>query len=457
VGIKCVGDGVDPRKTPEWYLQLVKKCSLKVQDIISPGSNTSPKFNYEQCKYLADKLASDLTGVESFLRIFRVKCGDGDMTKHADIFKFFLSLALEVETFIQGCCKDAWIQAALTLANMCEHVTLLGFNLELCRVVFLVNNDEWTATQKRTVDEVAQMSELEVKTVKTGADRDMKILLKMLEDAKMSPSGKSRGEDVLLATVLLERLKRGISIGQGSNIGESSSKVPTDSQPSESSRSDDRRSSQIYNDLEQRRSLGKGSFGSHVHEAIWFGAQVAMKTFFGLDHPDFSKEMSFLERCFHSNVMSLFCWGQNQRKCTSFLVMEFMDGDLFALIQERMRGDGSDESPPFNIFEAIDLMSQIAAGMNYLYENRVLHRDLKSGNIFFKRVKDPESNIEYVHVKVGDFGLSKTKERSRTYSELEPNMGTTRWMAPELMPTNNGLLGWFWSFLGIQTQRLPFK
>jgi len=459
MGIKCgVGDAVDPRNTPEWYLQLVKKCSLKVQDIISSeGSNTSPKFNYEQCKYLADRLASALTGVDTFLWIFRVKCGGADVTEHLDIFKFFLSLAFEVETFVQGCCTDAWIQAAFTLANMVEHVILLGFNLELYRVAFLFNIDEWRFTHKQTADEVAQISEVVVEAVKKGAARDMETLLKKLEDAKMPPVGKFRREDVELATFLLERLKRGISIAQGSSIGESWLKDPTGLQPSESSRSDFGRSSDIFSDLEQKRSLGKGTSG-HVREATFFGAQVAVKTFSGLDHDDFTKEVSFLERWSHSNVMSLFCHGKNQRKCTSSIVMELMDGDLFALLEERLKGDGSDESPPCTIFEAVDLMFQIASGMHYIYENRVVHRDLKSGNVFFRRVKEPESNIEYVHVKVGDFGLSKTKERSRTYSKQEPNTGTTRWMAPELMLENGfGFLEWIRSFFGIQAQHFPFK
>jgi serine/threonine protein kinase len=38
----------------------------------------------------------------------------------------------------------------------------------------------------------------------------------------------------------------------------------------------------------------------------------------------------------------------------------------------------------------------------------------------------------HVYAKVADFGLSKTKESSCTYSNLTMDQGTTRWMAPEL-------------------------
>lgn len=40
---------------------------------------------------------------------------------------------------------------------------------------------------------------------------------------------------------------------------------------------------------------------------------------------------------------------------------------------------------------------------------------------------------QFVYVKVADFGISKTKERSITLSHPTWNMGTTRWMALELI------------------------
>ena len=60
-----------------------------------------------------------------------------------------------------------------------------------------------------------------------------------------------------------------------------------------------------------------------------------------------------------------------------------------------------------------------------------MHRDLKAPNILVKRRKD--MNGEVVYAKVADFGLSKTKESSSSYSSLTANTGTPRWMAPELL------------------------
>jgi serine/threonine protein kinase len=77
------------------------------------------------------------------------------------------------------------------------------------------------------------------------------------------------------------------------------------------------------------------------------------------------------------------------------------------------------------------MMLQIGQGMLYLHENRVVHRDLKAQNILVKSRKDGDTT--YLYAKVADFGLSKTKEKSSSYSNLTSNIGTTRWMAPKLM------------------------
>jgi serine/threonine protein kinase len=83
---------------------------------------------------------------------------------------------------------------------------------------------------------------------------------------------------------------------------------------------------------------------------------------------------------------------------------------------------------PFEHLEAVDIMLQVTEGMNYLHQNNVIHRDLKSKNILVKY----NEHDRHVYAKVVDFGLSKIKELSWTHSNLTMNMGTTRWMAPEL-------------------------
>jgi serine/threonine protein kinase len=90
------------------------------------------------------------------------------------------------------------------------------------------------------------------------------------------------------------------------------------------------------------------------------------------------------------------------------------------------------------------MMLQIAAAMNYLHQNNIVHQDLKSDNILFKDVMEGTWNI-----KVADFGLSQGLgsddyfRRSRksvvsgkdvsNVATYRRNIGTIRWMAPELI------------------------
>ena len=67
-------------------------------------------------------------------------------------------------------------------------------------------------------------------------------------------------------------------------------------------------------------------------------------------------------------------------------------------------------------------MIQISNAIKYLHSHRVIHRDLKLGNLFLN---------EQMQVKIGDFGLA-TKlefegERKRTIC------GTPNYIAPEVL------------------------
>lgn len=109
--------------------------------------------------------------------------------------------------------------------------------------------------------------------------------------------------------------------------------------------------------------------------------------------------------------------------------------DLFSFMQERLEEHGTGD-PPFSILEAIHIMLQVAEGMFFLHEKNIVHRDLKSRNILVKQMKARRVGVKYVQAKVADFGLSRTKERSMTYSNQTQNQGTTRWMAPEMIKLN---------------------
>ena len=71
--------------------------------------------------------------------------------------------------------------------------------------------------------------------------------------------------------------------------------------------------------------------------------------------------------------------------------------------------------------ELAHLFAQIVLAMYYVHQNQILHRDLKSQNIFLTRSRD--------HVKIGDFGISKILS---TKSKAFTVVGTPCYISPEL-------------------------
>jgi serine/threonine protein kinase len=78
-------------------------------------------------------------------------------------------------------------------------------------------------------------------------------------------------------------------------------------------------------------------------------------------------------------------------------------------------------------FEARYYLSQIVHSLKYLHNHKVIHRDLKLGNLFIDH---------HMRVKVGDFGLatklSYKEERKKTVC------GTPNYIAPEILEGKNG-------------------
>ena len=76
---------------------------------------------------------------------------------------------------------------------------------------------------------------------------------------------------------------------------------------------------------------------------------------------------------------------------------------------------------PFGVDEAVQLILQIASGLQRAHESNIVHRDIKPANIIFT------SNGE---VKIVDFGLAKLSAQTRERRTLI-TAGTAAYMAPE--------------------------
>lgn len=175
-------------------------------------------------------------------------------------------------------------------------------------------------------------------------------------------------------------------------------------------------------DYQVRRRLGSGS---QYKEIQWLGESFCLRHFFGNIEPlvqGISQEMSLS----HPNIMHTFCGFTDEEKKECFLVMELMTRDLSSYIKEIT---GTRKRVPFSLPVAVDLMLQIARGMEYLHSQNIYHGDLNPSNILVKA----RSVDGYLHVKVSGFGLSSSisliTQKSPTQNESHPFI----WYSPEVL------------------------
>jgi eukaryotic-like serine/threonine-protein kinase len=173
------------------------------------------------------------------------------------------------------------------------------------------------------------------------------------------------------------------------------------------------------------RLLGQGAMGT-VYEGHHTGAgkRVAVKVMHRelLAYPElaarFRREAKVTSELAHPNVVSVFGFGVTPAG-QPYLVMEFLDGED---LQTRLERVGP--LPPETVLQ---LVNQVASGLAAAHAAGVVHRDLKTDNVFL--VRAPE---DAVLAKVVDFGLSKVLKTSATkLTVARAVFGTPEFMAPE--------------------------
>jgi len=174
-----------------------------------------------------------------------------------------------------------------------------------------------------------------------------------------------------------------------------------------------------YKSIHRGRIIGKGNSAT-VYEVTWLGKDFAAKCFHGPRAQLIPEQACLLAGLSHPNILPLFCYAARHDDCS--LVMELMDEDLYSLMTRRLENEETLDAP-FNLLEAVDIMLQVAEGMNYLHQNRVVQKNLKSMKILVKY----NEHDRHMCAKVGGLSISKGIEASTILDQ-----GTPRWTAPEL-------------------------
>ncbi|CAK9173830.1 unnamed protein product [Ilex paraguariensis] len=178
------------------------------------------------------------------------------------------------------------------------------------------------------------------------------------------------------------------------------------------------------NDYHVRRRLGSG--GSHCKEIHWLGESFGLRTFFGEIEPLYA-EISLVLSLSHPNIMQYHCGFYDEERKEGYLVMELMNKNLSTCIKENA---GKMKRVPFSVPVAVDIMLQIARGMEYIHSRKIYHGDLNPSNVLLKA---RNSSIEgYFHARVTGFGLTSIK----SYTSRSPKQNETNpviWYAPEIL------------------------
>lgn len=110
-------------------------------------------------------------------------------------------------------------------------------------------------------------------------------------------------------------------------------------------------------------------------------------------------------------------FGSFVRRNVLHIEMEYADGGTLAQIIAT-RSENNDWMPERLI---VTIVEQIASAINYMHSEHILHRDLKTANVFLS-----QKGV----VKIGDFGISKIMN---TRLQTQTVLGTPFYLSPEMV------------------------
>jgi len=199
--------------------------------------------------------------------------------------------------------------------------------------------------------------------------------------------------------------------------------------PIEYNSSSDNKNTKCFTGLQRYeivKKIGSGNFGSALlvkdrkkdvsaSEAYKVLKQICVGVVDPGETIDAMQEAKLLSKLKHASIVQFF--------------ESFVDGQFFCISLEYC--EGGDLEDAINIqkgieqsFEELKITSwfkQLLDGVIYMHAKRILHRDLKTRNIFLKNNK----------IKIGDFGISKIL--MGTYDKANTFVGTPYYMSPEVL------------------------
>ena len=177
----------------------------------------------------------------------------------------------------------------------------------------------------------------------------------------------------------------------------------------------------------QIKILGKGAFGSawlvqrRADKLQFVAKEVRLANMKPPDREAAKHEIAMLRKLDHANITRYV--DHFESRGSLYIVMEYANGgDLYTKIKGRA-------GRRFTEKEILHYFSQICLAIMHLHDKKILHRDLKTQNVFLT-----QDGI----VKLGDFGISTVLRN--TFEQKRTVCGTPYYFSPELCmnkPYNN--------------------
>ncbi|XP_027180097.1 serine/threonine-protein kinase STY8-like isoform X1 [Coffea eugenioides] len=162
--------------------------------------------------------------------------------------------------------------------------------------------------------------------------------------------------------------------------------------------------------------IASGAFGD-LYKGTYCSQEVAIKVLkperVNIDMlKEFSQEVFIMRKIRHKNVVQFL--GACTKPPNLCIVTEFMSkGSVHSFLHK--------QKSTFKLSTIIRVAMDVSKGMNYLHQNNIIHRDLKTANLLMD---------EHEVVKVADFGVSRVVSQTGV---MTAETGTYRWMAPEVI------------------------
>ncbi|XP_077996626.1 uncharacterized protein LOC144449943 isoform X2 [Glandiceps talaboti] len=171
--------------------------------------------------------------------------------------------------------------------------------------------------------------------------------------------------------------------------------------------------------FEKIRTVGKGAYGAAVlyrkkdDDSLVILKEINMHDLQAIERQMALNEVNVLAMLDHPNIISYY--DSFEEDGTLMIEMEYADGGTLHQCLASKQGKELEEREILNMFQ------QMVAAIRHIHEHNILHRDLKTANIFLTK--------EGI-VKVGDFGISKIMTSNNKGANTV--LGTPYYISPEI-------------------------